>query len=301
MINANTLVIIILLTVLTVSPAVGQNPFTRKDSPAPTMKAETPSASASLLTQITIWQFKLKQTIAALIRRAKTEHSLKPLALLICIAFGYGVIHAAGPGHGKAVAASYTLSRRRSLAGGILFGNLIALSHGLTAALLVLFLRFILQSRLLVSLENVSQVTQRISYALIALLGIVIIIHALRPCFKKTPGQKVVPPSSSRTSKSLIPAALAVGMVPCPGVVMIMLFCLSMNMLGLGLLLTACMSAGMALTITLVIITTMIFRNISLQAFSKRRKWAEFAETAFELMSGLLMAFLGLVFLYTTY
>jgi ABC-type nickel/cobalt efflux system permease component RcnA len=297
MIKVKLISTILLISVLAASPALSQNPFTGKDHNTSPVDTAVPSLSQSFLTKITLWQLKLKQKIAGLIRRAKTERNLKPLAALLLIAFTYGPLHAAGPGHGKAVAASYTLSRRQSLAGGLLFGNLIALSHGLSGALLVVLLRFVLESRVMSSLNNVSRTTQLISYALIGLLGMGIMGHTLWDHFKKAPSQPIQP-ASAKPSGSMITTALAVGMVPCPGIVMIMLFCLSMNMLGLGLLLSAFMSAGMALTISLVVIVTLTFRKVSLQAFSGRRQWADRVELALELISGLLMTLLGLLFFY---
>jgi ABC-type nickel/cobalt efflux system permease component RcnA len=56
----------------------------------------------------------------------------------------------------------------------------------------------------------------------------------------------------------------------------------------------------MAMTISLVVIVTLIFRRVSLQALSGRQKWAETAEVALELISGLLMTLLGLLFFYAT-
>ena len=56
--------------------------------------------------------------MAALIRQAKTENRIMPLMVVILMAFGYGALHAAGPGHGKAVAVSFMLSRNATLGGG---------------------------------------------------------------------------------------------------------------------------------------------------------------------------------------
>ena len=53
------------------------------------------------------------------------------------------------------------------------------------------------------------------------------------------------------TRKGVLPWAVAVGLVPCPAVVMVMLFCLSMDVVILGLLLAVCISIGMATTISL--------------------------------------------------
>jgi ABC-type nickel/cobalt efflux system permease component RcnA len=182
----------------------------------------------------------------------------------------------------------------------MLFGNLIAVSHGFSGAMLVVILRFVLESRVLLPMQNISGITQQISYALIALLGLIIMGHTLWQHFARPGNPLPSRPVSAKPSRSMITTALALGMVPCPGTIMIMLFCLSMNMLGLGLLLATCMAAGMAMTISLVVIVTLIFRRVSLQALSGRQKWAETAEVALELISGLLMTLLGLLFFYAT-
>jgi ABC-type nickel/cobalt efflux system permease component RcnA len=54
-------------------------------------------------------------------------------AWLVLLSFGYGVFHAAGPGHGKAVITSYVLANRETLRRGILLSFLSALLQGLVA------------------------------------------------------------------------------------------------------------------------------------------------------------------------
>ena len=56
---------------------------------------------------------------------------------LIGLGFAYGVFHAAGPGHGKAVIASYMMANDRALARGIVLSFLAALLQGLVAITLV--------------------------------------------------------------------------------------------------------------------------------------------------------------------
>lgn len=291
-----TTLVILFLLVVGVHVAMGQNPFT-SGSNAPA-KTTVPTITHPLLTKITIWQHALNQKIATLIRQAKIERSLKPLTTLLIIAFGYGVLHAAGPGHGKAVAMSYILSQRQTISGGILFGNLIALSHGLTGAIWVLGLRFALQKGLMGTLESVSRTTQIISFVLIAFLGTGIMVKSLFSWLRKTENRQLIPdPNPPQTSKHLLPTALAVGMVPCPGVVMVMLFCLSMNMIGLGLLLALFMSLGMAATISVVVITALTCKGLSLNALSQKERWAVRAEHTLEFVSGMAMAVLGVFFL----
>ena len=54
--------------------------------------------------------------------------------LLVGLSFAYGVFHAAGPGHGKAVISSYMLANEVALRRGVLLSLLSALLQGITAA-----------------------------------------------------------------------------------------------------------------------------------------------------------------------
>ena len=58
-------------------------------------------------------------------------------AWLVVLSFGYGVFHAAGPGHGKAVITSYVLANRETLKRGILLSMISALVQGLVAIVFV--------------------------------------------------------------------------------------------------------------------------------------------------------------------
>jgi nickel/cobalt exporter len=56
---------------------------------------------------------------------------------LVGLGFAYGVFHAAGPGHGKAVIASYMMANDRALKRGIALAFLAAMLQGLVAVMLV--------------------------------------------------------------------------------------------------------------------------------------------------------------------
>jgi len=217
-----------------------------------------------IVTEIVLWQYKLRKRMTVLIRMAQTGESLKPLLLLMGVAFLYGAIHAAGPGHGKLVAMSYVLSRRLSIGGGVLFGFCIALIHGFSGAIGVLGLRYIIQRSVSETLASVTSVTQVVSFALIALLGAVILLINGRNLFFPSPQKTETPPDVMPRS-GILPWAWAVGLVPCPAVVMVMLFCLSMNVLILGLLLATCISLGMAATISFVVTSVLLGKTGALK------------------------------------
>ena len=65
---------------------------------------------------------------------------------LVGLGLAYGVVHAAGPGHGKAVLASYMLANETSLKRGAAMALLAALLQALIAIALVGAAGFVFQS-----------------------------------------------------------------------------------------------------------------------------------------------------------
>jgi len=286
---------ILLLPALSLGQGVwAQNPFMSKN-PQKQIK-QAPVLPNKFLYKIVIWQQQLKQKMSELIREVRTTGNIKPLMFLMMLSFTYGAIHAAGPGHGKFVAMSYFLSRKASIIGGLLFGTFIAFFHGLSGAVGVLGLRYIIQKSVSETLGTVTTVTQIVSFGLITLLGLSILLkNGYTLCFKRTSNPDTK--NLKESTKRFLPWAVAVGLVPCPAVVMVMLFCLSMDALTLGLLLAAFISLGMAATISFVVIAVVMGRGFSLRAFSKKR--AEIAESILGIVSGIIVTVLGSLFLIT--
>ena len=248
------------------SPAWSNNPFTSK--PEIQQKAPEPLFKSRLFIKTTLWQYQLKQKMTALIRVAQSDANVKPVFALIGIAFLYGVIHAAGPGHGKVVAMSYVLSHRSTVLGGILFGICFALIHALSGAIGVLGLRYIIQRSVSETLASVTIVTQIVSFGLITLLGLGILLkHGAALLSWSAPDKGAEPIKATR--EGVMPWAVAVGLVPCPAVVMVMLFCLSMDVMILGLLLAASISVGMATTISCAATATVLGKTGVIGAVSK--------------------------------
>ena len=271
-----------------------QNPLLSE--PVPDRVAAQPPPRNSFLTRIAVYQQQLRQKMAAAIRGARATESIRPLFAVLLIAFAYGVVHAAGPGHGKAVAMFFMLSRNPSVASGLLLGTLIAFFHGFSGAMCVLGLHFILQKSVSGTLAAISQTTQIVSFGLIILLGLGILAkngYALLPKSDSRPAPS--PEGLNPKKKGLLPWAMAVGLVPCPGVVMVMLFCLSMDALALGLLLALCVSLGMAATISVVVSTVALGKAGVLNAASRQR--TERIENMVGVFSGTAVSAFGTMFL----
>ncbi len=296
MIKTYISILILLLAFLIAPLANAHNPFITK--PESQHTAPKPIFKSKLFVNITIWQIQLKNKMSSLVRQAEATKSIKPLFLLLMLAFAYGVIHAAGPGHGKALALSYVLAQRPGYVQGMIFSNAMALFHGTSGILFVIFIRLILNTTISQNLETVTHITQIVSYSLIALLGLGLLIHSIYKLIKN----KNAPPQPVNQKHTIKPAnpllfALVVGCIPCPGVVMVMLFALSMELITLGILLGIMISIGMALTISLVVIMVMSGKVASIAIAGQKNELANTIEYWIEIIGGLSLITLGTLFL----
>jgi nickel/cobalt transporter (NicO) family protein len=87
------------------------------------------------------------------------------------ISFLYGVFHAVGPGHGKAVITSYLLVSRQTVQRGILISFAAALMQGLVAIAIVLVAAVMLRATA-IGMTRVTNWFEIISYALIVAVGL---------------------------------------------------------------------------------------------------------------------------------
>ena len=285
--------ICMLLCLTLVLSAEAQSPF-RAPSTAQSM-TETQEAGwfSAVLSKINQWQRQLKQEMVTLSREVKESGDLAPLFTLLALAFIYGVVHAAGPGHGKAVTLGYVLTQGR-LAPGLVMGNLVAIVHGVSGVALVLIVSQVLKASIRGALDQFTEIVQAVSYGLITLLGLVLLVGALRS-WHQSRGQTETDPSSLGVPPWLM--ALAAGAVPCPGVVLLMLFCLSMNMIWLGVALAMAMSLGMGVTISAVGLLAYAGKGTSLRLTRKHPTVFVSLQNIFQVLAALGVTTLGALLL----
>jgi nickel/cobalt transporter (NicO) family protein len=108
------------------------------------------------------------RALSGLIRAAKTDGSA--YWGLMGISFVYGIFHAAGPGHGKAVISSYLLANEETWRRGVALSFAAALLQALTAVAVVAIAALIIGATAKMMGETV-KVIEIVSYALIVLLG----------------------------------------------------------------------------------------------------------------------------------
>ncbi len=106
------------------------------------------------------------------VRAAKTSRD--GLLLLIGLSFAYGIFHAAGPGHGKAVITSYMVSNEVALRRGLVIALCAAVVQGLTATTLVGIAAFVFNATA-PRMTATAQVAELASYFGIVILGSILV------------------------------------------------------------------------------------------------------------------------------
>lgn len=97
---------------------------------------------------------------------------------LVSVSFLYGVFHAAGPGHGKAVISSYMIANEVALKRGVVLALLSSMLQAITAVTMVGAVYLVLR-RLSVSMTEATRFMEIASYALIAAFGFWLLVRKL--------------------------------------------------------------------------------------------------------------------------
>ena len=92
------------------------------------------------------------------------------LWVLVGLSFAYGIFHAAGPGHGKAVISSYMLANEVALRRGIMLSFVSAFLQAATA-IAVMTLVFLVLRGTSISMTDATWFLEVVSYALISVFG----------------------------------------------------------------------------------------------------------------------------------
>jgi nickel/cobalt transporter (NicO) family protein len=106
--------------------------------------------------------------LSGLIRAAKSDGTA--LWGLMGISFAYGIFHAAGPGHGKAVISSYLVANEETWRRGVILSFASAFLQALTAVVLVA-VAAVLIGATAKAMGDTVRVIETVSYALIVLVG----------------------------------------------------------------------------------------------------------------------------------
>ena len=231
------------------------------------------------------------------------------LVFLLMASFIYGVIHAFGPGHGKALAFSYFSSQKSSFFEAFVISLVTAFIHILGALFIVLFSVFILQSVLNRFIEDSILYITSFSALIIMFLALYILYRKLSKkscsccCSVDLKTTKFTAVSSNmnfvkavsnkpviipiRSKKQDLIFILTAGIIPCPGTVLLFVYAFLLKTYFAVILASISISLGMAF-----VLFVSSFLGVSLnKASQKSAKLVNILEIA----SPIFMFILGLL------
>ena len=263
-------------TVESVAPAEGA-------AAEPAVVPEKPAEKTrSLYTVIAQEQKVLREKLTTAISAMKSG-DWDAIWKFLAICLVYGMLHALGPGHGKSIVVGYFIARRGRWRQGVALGAGITVTHTMSAVLLLLILYAIFKATVFAAFETGRIGIERASYALIMLTGVLLVVLAIRDVFKSHKGcgcsarmesaegtvaesagvtgtsEKALPPIARW--REILGVAAVTGIVPCPAVALIVLFCLLNSMVALSLLGALVICVGMTITNVAFGIAAVAFRK----------------------------------------
>ncbi|RWB24745.1 MAG: nickel/cobalt transporter [Mesorhizobium sp.] len=130
--------------------------------------APTTGPFAHILMWINLRQQEFYRALAGAMKAMREDGN--KLWLLIGLSFAYGIFHAAGPGHGKAVISSYMVANEVALKRGIVLSFVSALLQALTAILVMMLAYFVLRGTT-ISMTDAAWFLEVTSFVFVTLFG----------------------------------------------------------------------------------------------------------------------------------
>lgn len=284
------------LALLLASPAFAQHhPFA--------VGANEGSAGAAngLVGWILAQQGQFYRALTGAVREART--SVAGFWLLAGLSFAYGVFHAAGPGHGKAVMASYMIANERALKRGLVLTFLAAILQGVVAIAIVGVAAMVFNATA-PRMTQAAQAIEMVSYGAVAALGAWLVwakggalLRAFRasaptPALATAGGAPVpsrfscdaIDPGHVHTADcghfhapdpatldkdfswgSALATIVAAGARPCSGAILVLVFSLAQGVLLAGVGAVVAMSLGTALTTGALAAVAVLAKDVAMR------------------------------------
>lgn len=284
-----------------------------------------PSLTGNPIEWIKVQQRTFYGKMSAALTAMKRGSAWSAALTLMALSFAYGILHAAGPGHGKAVVSAWLLANERQLRRGVMISFMAAFFQAATAIFLVSALLLTVSAAARTA-KSMAIALEAASYGLIALTGLWLIWQALRPrpavaaaaagiqghqpghlhahahhdhehgsdcgC-----GHAHMPPASELAQPvSLWKAtgiAFAVGIRPCTGGILVLLFSSALGLYWAGIAATLAMALGTAITVSVIASLAVKSRDLALKYSGHNALWLDRTAFGLKFLGGLFIACLG--------
>ena len=239
----------------------------------------------SALVELLRLQREIQRSLASEFMATRETTGLLRPTLLMAMAFAFGAVHAATPGHGKSIVVSYFLGQGGVARRGIAMSAKVIATHVLSAIALVTATTFLIDVSLGMRPADFP-VVRLISYAGVAIVGSWLLWRAVR----RREGASLDAPA---TREGALP--YLAGMSPCPLTTIIMVVALANGMVTLGLLVSLSMALGMIVTVSLFALVVILGRRLLLDYLMRHAVHVERIARALEILGATAVTVIGLL------
>ena len=249
-------------------------------------------------------------SMSGALRNIRTGSATTAAWTLMALSFGYGIFHAAGPGHGKTVISAWLLATENELKRGIFIAFLSSIIQALVAILLVSILLLVVASAGSTA-RDVAGFLESASYAMIGAMGLYLIWTALRPHVQHVhhdhhhhdhvhdehcghahaPKAKQVQGEWSLTKAFSL--AFAVGIRPCTGAILVLILANALGIYWAGVASTLVMGIGTFLTVSVIAAIAVFSKKLAMRLASRDDRWLDWLGFSLRIGGGLAIAGLG--------
>jgi ABC-type nickel/cobalt efflux system permease component RcnA len=286
--------------------------------PAPIPSAEAVAPSPGIGARIAAAQSRFYRSLTEALKSLQSDGGA--FWWLGGISFLYGIFHAAGPGHGKVVVSSYLLANELEVRRGIGISFLAAFAQAVTAIVIVGVMAIVLGATS-TAMDTTAGFLESASYALVLGIGIYLVLRKGRDVVRAFSGAPVaacghahhhhhhghahashaghVHAPAPRAGGSALATILSVGLRPCTGALVVLVFALAQGVLWAGIAATLQMAFGTAITVAALATLAVAAKGFAARlARTGGGHTAEAILLALELAAALLIAALGGVLLF---
>jgi len=309
-------------------------PFAAKpqdSNSATAVQAAEPGLLSRAIATVIGEQRKFHRSLAAALEDIRNSGSAAAAWTLIVTSFLYGIFHAAGPGHGKAILTTYLATHRQRMLRGILLSAAAAGVQGLVAIVLVFGLTTVAgwAAR---DTQSAVRWAEQSSFALVAALGGYLLFRAARALWRSlvrpayaaqvlahahmpgpeghdhahdhahdhcghahmpTPDQM----DAARDFRTMTGVVLSIGIRPCSGAVLVLAVANVFGIPWAGIAGVAAMSLGTAIAVATLAFVVLAARRFVSTLAAADSPGVAIAGQAVAMLGGAIILILGLTLL----
>ena len=277
--------------------------------------------------RVGLWLLQEQARFYQALRLAVEAAQTSPSATfwLAAVAFAYGVFHAAGPGHGKAVIASYMLANERALRRGLILSALAALLQAVVAIAIV-GVAAVLLGATAQKMAAATHGVEILAYFCIAGLGLWLVWRKGADLLAAWRAPRLAPASRFQCvdpahgagcahcvapdpamlgdnfswRKSLV-TVVAAGSRPCSGALLVLVFASAQGAFSTGVWAVFAMAAGTALTTGALAASAVLAKGAMTKVLGAQTRRADIFARLLEVAAAVVVLFLGLSLLVGTF